>query len=761
MKTTREIERGKQKSRLLAVSAAAIVMGATVATFVTSAAAPAAPAGAASQAAKQRAAAPAAPAASTGAVPPGAAGTTAVGTAAGMAAAPGAPPAAVAAPSTPAERWWEIRLAGQPTGFFHESIEAAPGAGGTGAATATTEEMLFVVNRLGSRVEIRTRVETVEDAGGQLTAVHTETSSSRQSTFVDGRRTAEGLELRTRAGDKTYTRLVPVSGPIPGPQGVARLSREKLMAVHDQLAFAIFSPASGGVVRVTRTVVAARRLDGQPAVVVTEETEGLPGKAEVWLDSAGRMLQRSDASPIGEMLTRPADRAAALRAATGGELPSEAYDRTMARSNIRLPDPRAIEAIQLRLTHRRPDLGWPAFEGPAQHVLARTPDTVVLEVRRPDAPAPADSATPAADSAAPPASADTVASAASQDSTASAASQDRAVSAASQDSKAPADSASEAARYLAPNAILQSDDPAVAALAREVVGGDDAGRRDPLAAARKLQDWVAAHAELDLGVALAPASEVVRNRRGTCIAFAVLLAALERAAGIPSRVAMGYVYTDGIWGGHAWTEILVERQWLPLDAAAYTPGIADAARFQFGSYTLEDNLAAATGAGLQTYGTVDVTILSYRLRGRTVDVPAGAPSYAIAGDTYRNSWLGFSLRKPRGFAFGKLDAVYPDATIVSVAADGGARRVEVALEAIRADPVAALAGRLAAIAPAAGASPARLDGRAARVISSREKARLVARQGDSLWTLTAEGPDARRLLDEVAAGWRWTPENEN
>jgi transglutaminase-like putative cysteine protease len=64
-----------------------------------------------------------------------------------------------------------------------------------------------------------------------------------------------------------------------------------------------------------------------------------------------------------------------------------------------------------------------------------------------------------------------------------------------------------------------------------------------------------------------PASEVVRNRRGTCFGYAVLLASLARAAGIPSRFRMGFAYTHGVWGDHAWVEMLVGKQWVPMDAA--------------------------------------------------------------------------------------------------------------------------------------------------------------------------------------------------
>src|SRR5262249_27011445 len=121
----------------------------------------------------------------------------------------------------------------------------------------------------------------------------------------------------------------------------------------------------------------------------------------------------------------------------------------------------------------------------------------------------------------------------------------------------------ETSEFLAANSIVNSDDPEVMRIAREVV--DD--ERDAWAAAQKLTRWVHDNMRFDLGVGLASASEVARDRRGTCAAYATFLAALERAAGIPSRYVMGFVYVNGAWGGHAWTEVRIGDDWLPLDAA--------------------------------------------------------------------------------------------------------------------------------------------------------------------------------------------------
>jgi hypothetical protein len=234
------------------------------------------------------------------------------------------------------------------------------------------------------------------------------------------------------------------------------------------------------------------------------------------------------------------------------------------------------------------------------------------------------------------------------------------------------------------------------------------------------------------------------------MAYSVLLASMARALGIPSRIAGGFIYAYGIWGGHAWVEVLVDNQWLPLDAAAYRPGLADAARLQFGSYTGDNNLAQFVLAGMQMYGNIDVSVLEYSIDGKTIRVPDSAPRYSVEGDEYRSDGLGISIRRPEGFSFAGLDAVYPDNTILRMQRD--ADKITVALTEAASD---SMLGKLSdGISPTSGKT-VMLDRRAATVVSSPDKAKMFLREGQSLWMITAEGADAAGLLDRVAGGWKW------
>jgi len=130
--------------------------------------------------------------------------------------------------------------------------------------------------------------------------------------------------------------------------------------------------------------------------------------------------------------------------------------------------------------------------------------------------------------------------------------------------------------YLQPQSgWIQSDDPAIAAKAAELV--TSATREAE--AAEAIIAWVRAYVRYDHSFELpVDASSVFRNLSGTCSGFSNLSVALLRAAGIPSRVHVGcatpFGYNTGEEGvGHAWIEVYYpDVGWIasePQDSANY------------------------------------------------------------------------------------------------------------------------------------------------------------------------------------------------
>ncbi|MFA5422881.1 MAG: transglutaminase-like domain-containing protein [Phycisphaerae bacterium] len=120
------------------------------------------------------------------------------------------------------------------------------------------------------------------------------------------------------------------------------------------------------------------------------------------------------------------------------------------------------------------------------------------------------------------------------------------------------------------NRYVQSDDEKIKELAKQAIGDT----RNAAEAVRKIEAFVGNYIEQkDLSVGYASAAEVAQSKQGDCTEFAVLTAAMCRAAGIPARVVVGVAYVDefmgnkDVFGGHAWTEVFIGNRWVGLDSA--------------------------------------------------------------------------------------------------------------------------------------------------------------------------------------------------
>jgi len=114
--------------------------------------------------------------------------------------------------------------------------------------------------------------------------------------------------------------------------------------------------------------------------------------------------------------------------------------------------------------------------------------------------------------------------------------------------------------YLAPSGHIESNNPLIRTAAAEA----GKGARTPREKVASLVTWVAA-AVKDEAVDSYSAVEVLNTRRGECKAHAMLYTAMARASGIPTRVAGGVVYIEGMgFLYHAWAESYLDG-WVAVD----------------------------------------------------------------------------------------------------------------------------------------------------------------------------------------------------
>ncbi len=131
--------------------------------------------------------------------------------------------------------------------------------------------------------------------------------------------------------------------------------------------------------------------------------------------------------------------------------------------------------------------------------------------------------------------------------------------------------------YLLPSVYVQSDDPQIIALAKQITQG----RKTDMEKTKAIHDWVASHIAYDTkayfkGTAgTYSALETLRLKRAVCNGYANLNAALHRAVGIKARIISGVAIqpskgatwkkTDKTKANHAWNEVLVNEKWIIED----------------------------------------------------------------------------------------------------------------------------------------------------------------------------------------------------
>jgi hypothetical protein len=130
--------------------------------------------------------------------------------------------------------------------------------------------------------------------------------------------------------------------------------------------------------------------------------------------------------------------------------------------------------------------------------------------------------------------------------------------------------AAELARYLAPNAWVQSDNAEIRTLARNTVSPTvpvDLRMRKFV----KLVKQIMQHGSKDF-LGYGDAVGALHSGSGDCTEFSVLLAAFARSQGIPTRIAVGLAYSDrfsgkkDVFSPHVWVQSWNGQRWASYDA---------------------------------------------------------------------------------------------------------------------------------------------------------------------------------------------------
>lgn len=503
------------------------------------------------------------------------------------------------------ERWYAVSIGGNPVGYFFERHETVD------EQSRTLSEMNIKIGRLGSSVEMETK-STHFERNGKLTGINSELNISNE-------KKVESVEVKSNhllIQSQGHSRELPLDTILSGPKQIEQLIQNEIANNRNNIRYTTYAADFGMYITGIIKFIGAEKISINgtqvKATIIEESFVELPVNRKKWVNDKGELLKSAEPNPFGEMEVIWTSKENALYALNNSvELPEDQYGNSMAYSNIRLPKARSISSIKIKITHKKTELGFPNLSGDYQHIISKTDNEVILQIKKPNLPTNIQTQT-------------------SLD------------------------------EYLAPNAYLDNNDELLIQKSKEIIGDET----DEWEKAKLITKWVSQNMSFDPGIALADSREVMRDLKGTCISYAMLSATLCKAVGLPARYLMGYVYVDGAWGGHAWVEVNIKGHWIPIDAAVPNESsIADAARFHMLQSSLKSGVGELNIAGLQLFSNIDVEILEYSYEDKTNDVTTKTP-YRIERDTYINDGLKFSMAKLPGFEFSDLGKFYPEEIVL-------------------------------------------------------------------------------------------------
>jgi transglutaminase-like putative cysteine protease len=426
------------------------------------------------------------------------------------------------------ETWDAAYLQGGKAGFVRTTVRQVQAE--DQKLFRTTMELNLTVKRFNQSANLRMETGTDETEDGRVTAVVMRQYLGKEQQLVV-RGTVQGDRIRIRVDGRTqFQQTGPWNDQAVGLYRQSRLFAERKVKPGDRFSYVSYEPTVTSLIT-TRVSVkdyeevefVGRKRRLLKVEAVSDKIGGvqLP-PLTLWLDK-DRVPVRSqvDMPGLGTLVLYRITRSAALAPAgqAAQVAPDLGFDQLI-RLNRRIPQPYDTERAVYRITVKADDDPATTFARDARQQITNVKGNTfelhvqaLREPRRVEAPKRA------------------------------------------------------GAEYLQSCYFINSDDSRVRELARRAVGTET----DPWAKAKRIEQWVYRHMEnKNFTENFATADHVARTLEGDCTEHSMLAAAMCRAAGVPSRCAIGLVYVEQArgpaFGFHMWTEVWVRGQWMPIDA---------------------------------------------------------------------------------------------------------------------------------------------------------------------------------------------------
>ena len=456
------------------------------------------------------------------------------------------PPSASTSTAAPSDadnstHWYIITLNNVPTGWTRLQTKTIP----EGFRTETQTRL-----RMAREKQILSMTSTSwieEDAAGRPLRGGQTQAGGGMSVRVAWEFVTDGIRERRTQGATVKERILPaIDKEALSPMAAMRMGQGARAAGKSDFTLLTIDPAQGLQTQLNRW----EKIDESAAVIAGKSvactrwrTSGpmIAKGSEEWINAAGETVLSQTPTGLGVLKNVMCDESTALAALDEAKPPVEVMVASFVKVDHALSEVSTKRALTLLVKAKKPPIMPPPQEG-FQRVVRNSDGSFKVTI---------DLDLPAAQSLA---------------------------------------SVATDAAYMESSPMVDWNDPAVIALKDKAVEqwksqlksknktaildkNDPDFAANTLLKAKVFRGVVANHiTNQNLGSAFASASETAQNKSGDCTEYAVLLAALLRADGIPSRVAAGLVWAEyfagekNVFAWHLWTQAFIDGRWIDLDA---------------------------------------------------------------------------------------------------------------------------------------------------------------------------------------------------
>jgi hypothetical protein len=461
--------------------------------------------------------------------------------------------AALAVLTPPAARaqdaWDAIFLAGNKIGHIHTFIEKVSEKGRP--LNRVRVDTVLNFRRGDDVVTQKMTYGTIETPDGEVLRLDTRTLTSDNEIRVYGDAIKGQMNLILEGTQQRQEKVIPWGSDVRGPYAAEQSMARKPMTKGESRKLKMYIPDLNRIVDIElkagETVDTLLGDGAKRPLLKVDQLAKLDGKprselnAVLWVDASGQVLKQ-DVDLLGGMTTyRTTEAGAKAPGAPGRAVKYDQIRNTIIKVAHLIPNPYETRYVKYQLTLKDGD---PAdvFPNDARQSLKPAGDgrsaTLIVKTVGPN---------------------------------------DGAAGAPSVD-----------AEFLRPNGIITSGHDRVKRLAQRAI----ATAVDPWDQAVKINHWVFDNLKSNFETTFAPASEVALNLTGDCTEHSVLAAAMSRAVGIPSRVAVGLIFVDNEkfptkgFGFHMWHEVYINNRWVALDSS-FDQSSVDATHIKLSDSSLE------------------------------------------------------------------------------------------------------------------------------------------------------------------------------